>query len=404
VTRAEPPPRDLIYVRTLLGGMQMLLSGTTSAGDFVFEAPEITVDTLEPVIAAYSDLGLRVSVLLGTADMSFLDSLPLDPSARAQAPSEAPPPSVERVLDVTRAAVERWHDPDGLVSIALGPSAPQRCTERFLAATFELAESLDLVWHIHVLETKTQRYAAELGGRSFVELLDERGFLGPRTSVVHGIWLTDRDIELLRDTRTTVIHCLLSNLRLGDGVARLPDLLEAGVEVALGTDGRGCDESLDMYELAKMTALVHKARGDHYTRWPTALRILELAGAAGGRALAQRAAAGRIEPGALGDLVLMPRRSLPFTPLLDPVRQLVYGTPSREVRTVVVGGRVVVENGEILGVDVEDVLARAEQYAPALAATRSAATARLEEIVGELYERAESADVAVDAYIRARTP
>jgi cytosine/adenosine deaminase-related metal-dependent hydrolase len=403
VTRTEPPPREEIYVRTMLGAMLMLRSGTSCAVDFVYEAPEITLDTLEPVVQAYRDSGLRATVLLGVADKPFLDSLPLEEAEKAGAPPEAPAPTLERIVAVAEGAIERWHDPEGTIQIGIAPSAPQRCTDELLEATWRLAEERDVVWHTHALETKTQAYTAgRWHGRSFVEVLAERGYLGRRASIVHAVWLTDRDVELFRETDATMIHCLLSNLRLGDGIARLPALQLAGVRVALGTDGRGCDETLDMFELTKMTALVHKARGESHRDWPTAADVFAMATRDASICTGHGERLGRIEPGAHGDLVLIPRDSLPFTPLLDPVRQLVYGAPSREVATVVVGGRVVVEGGRVVGVDEKRMLEVARRYAPPPADPGEHGTEapmKLQEIVSGVYERAERSELGLDSYI-----
>jgi 5-methylthioadenosine/S-adenosylhomocysteine deaminase len=254
-----------------------------------------------------------------------------------------------------------------------------------------------------VRETKSQAYTSRRWhGRSFIELMAGRGMLGPTTTLVHTVWLTDRDIQLMADTRTTSVHCLLSNLRLGDGVARLHALRDAGVRVALGTDGRGCDETLDMLELAKMTALVHKARGEGYRDWPTAADVHAMTTRDASLCTGYGERLGRIEPGAHGDLVLLDRDSLPFTPLLDPVRQLVYGAPSRSVNTVVVAGEVVVADGRLSGVDEGRMLELARRYAPPSADTEEPATAallRLQGIVGGLYERAERTDLGLDTYV-----
>jgi 5-methylthioadenosine/S-adenosylhomocysteine deaminase len=401
VTRSEPPSREAIYVRTLLGAMLMLRSGTTAAVDFLYEAPEITLETLEPVVQAYRDAGLRATILLGVADKPFAASLPLDDPDSAAA-REAPPMALEPIMELARAAVERWHEPDGLIGIGLGPSAPQRCTPELLDATLALAREKRLAWQTHVLETKSQAVASrEWHGKSFVEVMDERGLLGPGTTLVHTVWLTDRDIELMTRAGCTAVHCLLSNLRLGDGVARLPALLRAGTRVALGTDGRGCDETLDMFELAKMTALVHKVRGGDYHAWPTARDALRMATAGGSVCTGHGERLGWIEEGAHADLVLLPRSSPAFAPLHDPVRQLVYGAPSRDVETVVVDGRVVVRNGRVVGIDEAWLLEKVHEHAPsALAGERSADAEQLERAVAEMYTRLEQGTVEVDAYLR----
>jgi 5-methylthioadenosine/S-adenosylhomocysteine deaminase len=401
VTRTEPLSADGIYARTMLGAVLMLRSGTTGCVDFLYEAPEITLETLEPVVQAYRDVGMRATILLGVADKPFTESLPLT-NGEGVAAGEAEPPSLGRIMELAYSAVDRFHEPERLIGIGLGPSAPQRCSHELLEQTLDLARTRNLVWQTHVLETKSQAFSSRRWhGKSFVELLADREMLGPESTLVHTVWLSDRDIELMADTRTTAVHCLLSNLRLGDGVARLPALRDAGVRVALGTDGRGCDETLDMLELAKMTALVHKARGGDFRRWPTAAEALDMCTRAASICTGHGERLGRIETGALGDLILLPVDSPALTPLHDPVRQLVYGAPSSDVRTVVVAGRVVVREGVPVGLNLGRLAEQSRSYAvQALEGDRPADAARLEALVTEMYERVEATDLNVDSYLR----
>jgi 5-methylthioadenosine/S-adenosylhomocysteine deaminase len=400
VTRTEPPSRDAIYARTLLGAMLMLRSGTTAAVDFLYEAPEITLDTLEPVVQAYRDAGLRATILLGVADLPFAASLPLGDADGAVA-HEPPPPSLESIMELARAAVERWHEPDGLIGIGLGPSAPQRCSPELLTATMAFAASRGLVWQTHVLETKSQAATCrDWHGETFVERMHKQGLLGPAATLVHTVWLSDGDIELMSRTGCGSVHCLLSNLRLGDGVARLPALMRAGVRIALGTDGRGCDETLDMLELTKMTALVHKARGGDYRTWPTAADALGMATIGGSRIAGHGERLGRIEVGAHGDLILFRKSSPAFTPLNDPVRQLVFGAPSRDLDTVIVAGRVVVENGSVTAFNDVWLMDQVHEHAhEAVGGTQSPGAEELMREVREMYMRIDARELEIDAYL-----
>jgi cytosine/adenosine deaminase-related metal-dependent hydrolase len=403
VTRTAPPTRDAIYVRTLLGAALMLRSGTTTAVDFLYEAPAITLETLEPVVQAYRDAGLRATILLGVADLPFARSLPLDGDGAAAAADEAAPPRLESIMELADAAVDRWHEPEGLIGIGLGPSAPQRCSPELLRATLDVARARGLAWQTHVLETKTQAVASrDWLGESFVERMARDGLLGPHTTLVHTVWLGDRDIEVMAGARCSVVHCLLSNLRLGDGFARLPALQSAGVPLALGTDGRGCDETLDMFELAKMTALVHKVRGGDYRSWPTAADAFRMATLGGSPVAGHGQRLGRIEAGAKGDLVLLRRDSLAFWPVNDPVRQVVYGAPSRDVDTVIVDGRVVLRGGELVRVDTKWLLDGVRTHMhEALGGTASPESRRLEGAVSDMYARIERRELELDAYLRA---
>lgn len=401
VTRSEPPSADAIYVRTLLGASLMLRSGTTTAVDFLYEAPAITLETLEPVVQGYRDAGMRATILLGVADLPFAKSLPLAGDQAIAAADEAPPPTADAIIKLARAAIDRWHEPDGLIGIGLGPSAPQRCSPELLRATIDLARERDVAWQTHVLETKTQALTSrDWHGESFVELMSRDGLLSPRTTLVHTVWLSDRDIELIAQSGCSAVHCLLSNLRLGDGVARLPALERAGVPVALGTDGRGCDETLDMFELAKMTALVHKVRGGDYRSWTTAADTFRMATIGGSRVAGHGQRLGRIEVGAEGDLVLLRSDSLAFAPVNDPARQLIYGSPSRDVDTVVVGGRVVMRSGQLTGIDTKSLLDSVPIYMhEALTGTASPESQHLERVVSAMYSRMDERELALDAYL-----
>jgi 5-methylthioadenosine/S-adenosylhomocysteine deaminase len=401
VMRSAPPTSEAIYTRTLLGAALMLLSGTTTAVDFLYEAPAITLETLEPVIQAYRDAGLRATILLGVADLPFAESLPLDGGGGAAASGEAPPPTFESIMELAEAAIDRFHEPGGLIGIGLGPSAPQRCSRRLLEATIDLARRRGVAWQTHVLETKTQAVSSrDWHGASFIELMEQQGLLGPDTTLVHTVWLSDEDIELMASRDCPCVHCLLSNLRLGDGVARLPALHRAGVRVALGTDGRGCDETLDMFELAKMTALVHKVRGGDYRSWLSAADVFRMATVQGSGVAGHGRYLGRIEPNAKGDLVLMRKGSLTFLPMNDPVRQLLYGAAGRDVDTVIVDGRIAVRHGELLGVDTDRLLDRVRTHAhEALAGTATPQSLELERVVSEMYSQIDTRQLDIDAYL-----
>jgi len=197
------------------------------------------------------------------------------------------------------------------------------------------------------------------------------------------------------------VHCAFSNLRLGDGIANVPALLRAGVDVALGTDGRGCDEALDMLELTRLTGLLHKVHGDAPERWLTARDALTMATRSGSHCAGHGDGLGRIEPRARADMLLFRRDTPTFTPLHDPVRQLVFGASASDIATVIVGGRVVVEGGEVLAVDLPRLLADAARHAEAELRPGEQQTDALERAVRGMFDRAEAAAHHVNSYIGA---
>ena len=280
-------PRE-IYVRTLLGALEMVRSGATCVVDFLYELAGFTEESVEAVVQAYRDVGLRALIAIGMADRSYHETVVLDaglvpPDVLATLEEERPPSWAEWEA-LARRAVARWHRPDEGIAIGLGPSGPQRCTDEMLAGCNALASELDLAIHIHVLETRMQAVSGRLMyGSTLPEHLHEIGFLGRRVSFEHGVWLTDRDIELVRDAGVTIVHNPISNLKLGSGICPVPTLLRAGVAVALGTDGMSSNDGNDMYATLKVAGLLHKLWEIDYDDWPGAREAWAMATGAGAR-------------------------------------------------------------------------------------------------------------------------
>ena len=362
VLAAPAQSPDEIYVRTLLGGIEMLRSGATCVVDFLYELQGFSDESLEAVVRAYRDLGLRALIGLAIADRAYHETVVLDAGlvdagliARLE---REKPPSWDEWETFVRHAVERFHRPEEGIAICPAPSGPQRCTDELLTGTAALAEELDLAVHIHVLETRMQALSGRrMYGRTLPEHLDALGFLSPRVSFEHGIWLTDGDIELVRERGVTVVHNPVSNLKLGSGICPVPALLRAGVNVALGTDGMCSNDGNDMYAAVKTAALLHKVWEVDYEEWLGAAEAWAMATEAGAAAAGDRDGLGRIEPGRRADLVLLDLDTLPFTPLNDPLRQLALGSTTLAVRSVLVGGRFVLRDGGLVGVDETAILA-----------------------------------------------
>jgi cytosine/adenosine deaminase-related metal-dependent hydrolase len=231
-----------------------------------------------------------------------------------------------------------------------------------LAGCAALADELDLVIHIHVLETRMQAVSGgRMYGKTLVEHMDAIGFLSPRVNFAHGIWLTPHDIELVRDHGVTIAHNPASNLKLGSGLAAVPTLLAEGVNVALGTDGMSSNDGLDMFASLKLAALLHKLWAIDYEQWLGAREAWQLATLGGAQAAGDAAGLGCIEPGRRADLVLLDLESRVFTPLNDPLRQLALGSSTLAVDSVLVGGRWAIREGRVTGVDEAEILARVRE-------------------------------------------
>jgi cytosine/adenosine deaminase-related metal-dependent hydrolase len=357
---------DEIYLRTVLGAIEQLRSGATCVVDFLYELDGFTTESLEAVVRGYRDAGLRALIALGIGDRAYHETVILEeglvPGELVEQLEGERPPTWDEWERFCREAVERFHRPDEGISIALGPSGPQRCTDRMLAGCAALADELDLVIHIHVLETRMQAVSGQrMYGKTLVEHMDAIGFLSPRVVFAHGIWLTEHDIELVRDRGVSIAHNPASNLKLGSGLAAVPRLLAGGVNVALGTDGMSSNDGVDMFASLKLASLLHKLWAIDYEEWLGAQEAWQLATIGGAQAAGDAEGLGCVEPGRRADLVLLDLDSHVFTPLNDPLRQLALGSSTQAVDSVLVGGEWRVRGGRVTGVDEADVLARARE-------------------------------------------
>ena len=354
--RPLPLTAEDVYLRTLIGGIQALHSGSTCIVDDFNASPVLIREHVDAALQAYEDLGIRA--LLGPTlfDRPFHRSVPFvdeecSPEIlRAFAAAESSPP--DAYLGLLRELARERHPRERRVGVIAAPSAPQRCTPDFLMQVRRLADEHDLPVIIHVQETRLQAASAwHEHGKTLFRYLADLGFLTPATSLIHAVWLTPEDIALIAGSGASVQHNPNSNLKLGSGLMPLRELLDAGVNVSLGTDGCGSIESTDMLRVVSNTALLHKLRGDAYNRWPGAEEAFAAGTRGGARALGLGDRLGMIAPGYAADLVLYRRDAISLTPLNNPLRQLVYAESGQGIDTVIVDGRVVLRGGQLACVD-----------------------------------------------------
>jgi 5-methylthioadenosine/S-adenosylhomocysteine deaminase len=362
---------DEIRLAVLLCAAQMLATGTTAAVDH-FPGQRFTIGDLDAVLEAWAETGLRVALGMRFFDGAFADiapaGLPDEVAEAARAVEILKPQPLAELKEVMPEAVRRWHGHAGRLSVLPGPSNPDRCSDAALLFCAELAEAHDLGIHTHLLETRAQqRIAAERYGATTVAHLDALGILSDRWSCAHAVWLDDRDIQLMAERGAVVVHNPESNARIGAGRMRTPEMLAAGVPIALGTDGSGANDNLVMHEAMRAAALLHRADLPDRRRWVTARDALAMATAGGARAVRQSGRISALAPGYRADLVLYRLDAPWWVPVNDPVAQLVFAETGAAVEMVVVDGRVLVEGGRVTAFDAAGALAEAGDMARRLA-------------------------------------
>lgn len=346
------------YVRTQIGAAEMLKLGVTSVQDDAFFLPVPSHAEIDAVMSAYRDIGMRATVALDQpnlpeiAKLPFLgDLVPDQLRARLEAPA---PMQIDDLLRHYRYLIDTWHESSqGRLRAAVSCSAPQRVSVDYLHALDALSRTHDLPFYIHMLETRLQRVFGEvcLNGRSLIRYVDDLALLSERMNVIHAVWIDDDDIALMARAGAQVIHNPISNLRLGSGVMPFRRLTQAGVPIALGSDEIIADDAVNLWSVMKTAALIHTIGDPDPERWPVAGEILRCMFEGGAAAMRQAHQLGRIAPGFQADLIMLDLDTLPFTPLNDIARQLVYADASRAVVLTMVAGHLVMRDGRLLTID-----------------------------------------------------
>lgn len=312
--------RSDVELGARLGIAEMLLGGVTTFVDmYWYEAS---------VARAVADTGIRAVVCPSFVDGNF---------ARFE----------EDVRELSG-----WLRDCGRLTMMVAPHAPYSCSKEHLLRGGEIAREHGCGINIHIAETTDEQTEIERRtGVSPVRYIDSLGLIDGRTLAVHGVWLSDDDIEILRRRGATVVHNPQSNMKISSGAAPVAKLLERGVNVALGTDGPCSNNDLDMWEEMRSAAFLQKLSCGNPCVLP-AFEVLRMATVNGARAIGLGDRLGRIEEGMLADVLLVDMRKPHLSPCNDVIANLVYCAKSSDVDCVVVDGRIVVENGRLCGTDV----------------------------------------------------
>jgi 5-methylthioadenosine/S-adenosylhomocysteine deaminase len=390
----------LCYLRTMLGAIEQIKSGATTIQDDLIEMPYVTPEIFAAVAQAYLDVGLRASLTHHVINLPlhrtipFLEGFLSDDLRRELESLDAL--SDADWISLFKELYQTWQGREGLITLALAPSAPQRVTPDLLHEIADLSEQLNLPIHTHMLETRTQAVTGPTfygEGESVVSYAKAHGILTHRTAIAHGIWLTNRDIDLIAEAGATVIHNVVSNHRLCSGIAPIRQLMAAGVTIALGSDGMSSNDSFNMFDVIKAAGLTHSVTQPDIQRYPRARDVLTWATQGGARSALLQDDLGAIAPGRKADVVLYDLNTTSFTPQGDLPIQLVYAERGQSIRKVFVNGRLVVEDGRVLTVDEpalldelrsrlpeyealrDDTVRQAERLMPAMEATYQKAMA-----------------------------
>jgi 5-methylthioadenosine/S-adenosylhomocysteine deaminase len=320
--------REFVYIGSLLAAWEMTRSGTTAFCDGYFYEDEVG--------RASKEVGIRAWI--GEGILQF------------PTPSLSDP---ERAIAHARNFILRWLD-DDLVRPSVFPHAAYTCTKQILKDAYALAEEFNLLYQIHLSETVSEvEQIRKDHNMSPVELLDSIGCLSIRTLAAHCVVLNDREIALLAKRMVSVAHNAESNMKLASGIAPVPKMIKAGVNVSIGTDGCASNNNLDIISEISTVAKLHKIA----CMDPTVLdecTAMSLVTENGARAL--HFDGGRIEPGRPADIVVLDGKAPNLVPVHNPVSHIIYAATGGNVKDVVINGKIVVKDYKSLTVDEESLI------------------------------------------------
>ncbi|MHA0855393.1 amidohydrolase [Paenibacillus sp. CMAA1364] len=317
-----------VYWGTSLSVLEMLKGGTTTFLDMY--------DHMDQVAKVVQESGMRGVLTRGVIGLCTQEEQ-------------------QHKLNDAITFAKDWHgQAEGRITTMMSPHAPYTCPPAFFEKFIQAAHDLDLPVHTHMSETKSEveQNVADYGLRP-VQHLEKLGMFTRPSLVAHGVHLTDEEIQILAQYQVGVSHNPGSNLKLASGIARVPDLLKAGVPVSLGTDGPASNNNLDMFEEMRLSALIHKGISGDPTAVPAAeaLRMGTIYGASS----LFLDSIGKLAVGMKADFIALNTDQAHFLPHTDFISHCIYSASAKDVEHVWVNGQQVVKNGHCLTLDEERI-------------------------------------------------
>ncbi|WP_425539694.1 amidohydrolase [Microaceticoccus formicicus] len=332
--------REDIYYASKLSMIELIKSGCTAFVDMYFEMDRVADAALE--------IGIR-----GVVTPGYIED----------------DKSEDRIRNY-RNIYEKYNDKDGLIKVMIAPHSPYTVGKEHLLKLIKLAKELNTGIHIHLSETKMEvENAMRDFGKSPIAYVEELGLFEVHTIAAHCVHVDENDMRILAENNVFVVHNPSSNLKLASGFAKVDKMMELGVKVALGTDGASSNNNLNMMEEMHIASLLGKAVSND----PKALdayQTLEMATINGAKSFGMGDELGSLENGKLADIAIIDMNKTHLVPANNKISMIVYAAQASDVDTVIINGRVVMENGELIGVDEASIVDEVNKRLRALKETK----------------------------------
>jgi len=344
---------EILFAAARLAIAELLLSGCTTTSDHHYLFPKTAPkDLIDAEFDAATQMGIR---FLGTRGSM----------SRGKSNGGLPPDNVVQteaeILKDSERVIDKWHDPSqfSMTRVALAPCSPFSVTTQLMQDTAALARDKNVRLHTHLAETMDEeKYCREIYGMRPLEYMESTDWLGEDVWYAHGVYFRNEELRLLAQSRTGIAHCPVSNLRLGSGIAKVPEMLEIGVPVGLGVDGSASNDSSNILREMQAEILTHRVP------WGVdsmdVQKVLHTATMGGARILGWERV-GQLSPGWAADLSMWKVDTISSVGFWDPVAAPIMGTTFNAADLVIVNGRVIVRDGRLAGTDGNDIMKDAQK-------------------------------------------
>ncbi|RKL62532.1 amidohydrolase [Thermoanaerobacteraceae bacterium SP2] len=324
-----------VYWGSMLGVAELIRSGVTCFSDMYF--------FMEETAKAVEEAGIRAVLARGLVGGDNDDG---------------------RRFEETRKLYKSWHNgAGGRLKFMVGPHAPYTCSPGYLRKVVELARELNVGIHIHIAESADEvEESLKNYGKSPVRHIYDLGLFDIPTVAAHCVHLSDEDIEILAENKVSVVNNPTSNLKLASGFAPVEKMIKKGINVALGTDGPSSNNNLNMFEEINLAAIINKSVDHDATSIP-AITAIKMATVNGAKALGLEKEIASIEVGKKADLIIIDTQKPHFYPRHNIISAVAYSAQASDVKTVIVDGKIVMEDYEIKTIDTERIMFETEKAA-----------------------------------------
>ncbi len=365
---------------TKLNAAEMVLKGCTATYDLYFEFPAPTLEGMHAVAKGYEDVGIRSTIAPMMADNTLYTANPellaVFPDSAQKRLSQIRAAPAREILKACAVLLKDWPFDLARTKLALAPTIPLHCSDEFLLGCRDMAKEHDVGIHMHLAESRVQVVnGLKKYGKTLTAYLEDVGLLSPRFAGAHSVWLDNDDVKRLADNGCSIAHNPGSNLRLGNGIAPVRQMLTEGVNVGIGTDGSQCSDHQNMFEAMRLASFVSRVVTPDTEGWLETSEVVAMATRNGAKTLGFGDSIGRLEPGAKADILFLDLTNINFVPLNDPVNQIVHVEDSSAVHSVMVDGEFVLENRKFKTIDYEKLCHDAESAAERLMAANTEARA-----------------------------